>query len=102
MPHRSALRCKHDDRGMVCLICSWRPWRVAQRASRPRGSAQFIDDAEQKLLVLGVDSGRADWVKSTYITTTRTLAAKLDERAIAATVEYAKHRRGSTACSSTR
>ncbi len=34
---------------------------------------------------------RADWVKSTYITDdTETLAAKLDERAIAATVEYAK------------
>src|SRR5262249_6506952 len=53
---------------------------------------KFIDDAEQKLLALGVDAGRADWVKSTYITDdTELLAAKLDERAIAATVEYAKH-----------
>ena len=34
---------------------------------------------------------RADWIKSTYITDdTEAIAAKLDERAIAATVDYAK------------
>ena len=43
------------------------------------------------MLALGVDAARADWVKSTYITDdTELLAAKLDERAIAATVDYAK------------
>src|ERR1700682_2192082 len=52
---------------------------------------KFIDDAEQKLLVLSVDSAQADWIKSTYITDdTEAIAAKLDERAIAATVRYAK------------
>jgi peptidyl-dipeptidase A len=57
----------------------------------PEEAKKFIDDAEQKLLVLGVDQNRADWVKSTYITEdTEDLAAKLDERAINATVEYAK------------
>ena len=41
--------------------------------------------------LLGVDAGRADWIKSTYITDdTEAIAAKLDERAIAATVDYAK------------
>jgi peptidyl-dipeptidase A len=52
---------------------------------------KFIDDAEQKLLVLSVDSGRADWLSSTYIIDdSEILAAKLNERFIAATVAYAK------------
>src|SRR5229473_1647224 len=63
----------------------------AGRKATPEEARKFIDDAEQKLLVLGVDSGRADWIKSTYITDdTETLSAKLDERNIAATVDYAK------------
>jgi peptidyl-dipeptidase A len=57
----------------------------------PEDAKKFIDDAEQKLLALQVDQARADWVKATYITDdTEDLAAKLDERAINATVEYAK------------
>src|SRR5581483_487627 len=52
---------------------------------------KFMDDAEQKLLVLGVDQNRADWIKSTYITDdTEAVAAKIDERAINANVDYAK------------
>jgi peptidyl-dipeptidase A len=51
----------------------------------------FIDDAEQKLLVLGVDASHADWIKSTYINEdSEAVSAKLDERAIAAAVAYAK------------
>jgi len=57
----------------------------------PEEARKFIDDAEQKLLVLSVDSARADWIKSTYIIDdSEVIAAKLDERAIAATVKYAK------------
>jgi peptidyl-dipeptidase A len=57
----------------------------------PEEARKFINDAEQKLLLLGVDSARADWIKSTYITDdTEAIAAKLDEKAIAATVVYAK------------
>src|SRR5690348_1596838 len=53
---------------------------------------KFMDGAEQRLLVLGVDQARADWVKSTYITDdTEAVAAKIDERAINANVEYAKN-----------
>jgi peptidyl-dipeptidase A len=80
------------NRGVVCLICSLAVLACCTgRKPTPEEARKFIDDVEQKLLVLGVDSGRADWVKSTYITDdTETLAAKLDERAIAATVEYAK------------
>ena len=50
-----------------------------------------MDSAEQRLLALGIDSSRADWVKDTYITSdTEEMAAKLDQRAIDAQVDYAK------------
>ena len=55
----------------------------AARKPAPEEAQKWIDDVEQKLLALGVDAGRADWVKSTYITDdTEALSAKLDERAI--------------------
>lgn len=54
----------------------------------------FMTKAEARLLKLNVDSGRADWVKSTYITgDTEILAAQADERAIAATVSLLKEAR---------
>src|SRR6516164_1743966 len=57
----------------------------------PEEARKFIDAAEQKLLVLGVDAARADWIKSTYIIDdSESVAAKLDERSIAATVDFAK------------
>ena len=57
----------------------------------PEDARKFADDMEQKLLLLGIDQSRADWIKSTYITDdTEAVAAKLDERAINATVAYAK------------
>src|SRR5437016_2935037 len=57
----------------------------------PEEARKFIDDVEQKLLVLGVDAARADWIRSTYITDdAEAVAALLDERSIAATVDYAK------------
>jgi peptidyl-dipeptidase A len=63
----------------------------ADRKPTPEEARKFIDDAEQKLLQLNIDSGRADWIKDTYITDdTEIVAAKLDERAINATVQYAK------------
>jgi peptidyl-dipeptidase A len=52
---------------------------------------KFLDDAEKSLLKLNVDSGRADWVHSTYITyDTEILSAAADERAIAEGVRLAK------------
>jgi peptidyl-dipeptidase A len=51
----------------------------------------FLKDAEAKLLDLNIEASRADWVKATYITDdTEILAAKADERALAAQVELAK------------
>src|ERR1051325_3790690 len=64
---------------------------AADRKPTPDEAKKFIDDTEQKLMLLGIESGRGDWVKATYITDdTEALAAKLDERAISATVEAAK------------
>ncbi|MBV8732015.1 MAG: M2 family metallopeptidase [Acidobacteriia bacterium] len=63
----------------------------ADKKATPEEARKVIDDAEQKLLTLNIDSGRADWIKDTYITDdTEAVAAKLDERAINATVQYAK------------
>ncbi|HEY7387531.1 MAG TPA: M2 family metallopeptidase, partial [Bryobacteraceae bacterium] len=63
----------------------------ADRKPTPEEARKFIDNAEQKLLQLDIDSGRADWIKDTYITDdSEIVAAKLDERAINATVQYAK------------
>ena len=78
-------------RGVVCLCSLAALAALLGPQATPEEARKFIDDVEQKLLVLGVDAARADWVKSTYITDdTEILSAKLDERAIAATVEYAK------------
>jgi peptidyl-dipeptidase A len=74
--------------GLLCLSAA-----LAAGADKPtpQEAKKFIAAAEQKLLVLNVDAGRADWIKSTYITDdSEAVAAKIDERAIAATVEYAK------------
>jgi peptidyl-dipeptidase A len=79
-------------RGVVCVACSLAALAYgADRKPTPEEARRFIDDVEQKLLVLNVDSERGDWIKSTYITDdTETISARLDERAIAATVDYAK------------
>ena len=51
----------------------------------------FVEEAEAKLMELWIEASRAGWVQATYITDdTEILAAKANERAIAAGVEYAK------------
>jgi peptidyl-dipeptidase A len=76
--------------GALCLICLAAPFAMAAQPT-PEDARKFIDEVEQKLLVLGVDASRADWIKSTYIIDdSEAVSALLDERAIAATVEYAK------------
>jgi peptidyl-dipeptidase A len=57
----------------------------------PEDARQFVDALEPKLMALNIDSGRADWIKSTFITgDTEDISAKLDQRAIDAQVDYAK------------
>jgi peptidyl-dipeptidase A len=80
------------NRSFPCLVVTLVALAgCAGRKATPEEARQFINDAEQKLLTLGIEAGRADWIKSTYITDdTEAMAAKIDERAIAATVDYAK------------
>ena len=74
----------------LCLVLLAAFTACAPKAT-PEEARKFTDDAEQKLLALNTESGRADWIKSTYITDdTEAIAAKLDERSINAQVEYAK------------
>jgi peptidyl-dipeptidase A len=63
----------------------------------PSGSAtkeeaeKFLADAEKRLLDLNIKAGRADWVKSTFITDdTELLAAEANDNLIAATTELAE------------
>jgi peptidyl-dipeptidase A len=60
-------------------------------AGTPEQAKAFAAEAEQKLMALGIEAGRADWIKSTYIIDdSEIVAAKMNERAIQATVDYAK------------
>ena len=64
---------------------------MAKKQPTVQEAKKFIEDAEARLLDLSTEAGRADWVKSTFITDdTEALAAKADERAISAQVELAK------------
>jgi peptidyl-dipeptidase A len=58
----------------------------------PRDEAEkFLADAEKRLLDLNIKAGRADWVKSTFITDdTELLAAEANEELIAATTSLAE------------
>jgi len=52
---------------------------------------RFVEEAEARMFDLANETSRADWVKSTYITDdTETISALANQRAIAATVAYAK------------
>jgi len=54
-------------------------------------AAKFMDDVEKRLMALSIKSGRADWVKSTYITDdTEALAADANKDLIAATTGFAE------------
>jgi peptidyl-dipeptidase A len=64
---------------------------AAAKAVTAAEARKFLDEAEARLLDLANESSRADWVKSTYITDdTEILAAQANQRAISATVSYAK------------
>ena len=91
-PTDALVRLDHENLSFACLVITLVSLAgCGGRKATPEEARKFIDDAEQKLLALGIDAGRADWVKATYITDdTEALAAKVDERAIAATVDYAK------------
>ena len=79
--------------GIMLMSCTTNP-------NSPSGSAnksdaeKFLADAEKRLLDLNIKAGRADWVKSTFITDdTETLAAEANDNLIAATTELAEQAR---------
>src|ERR1700730_5034581 len=66
----------------------------AGKAQTVADAKAFLDAAEAKLLTLSVESNRADWVRSNFITAdTEILSAKADERLINATVALVKQSR---------
>ncbi len=83
---------------LVGFVATWFLPAVAAAQPKPTAKAPtveearaFVADAEAKLLDLGVQQQRAQWVQSTFITyDTELLAARANEAVIAATVELAK------------
>lgn len=80
-------------RSLAVVVCFGSGFCFAQSPKAPTlaEARAFLERAQAKLLELSVQDGRADWVKSTYITyDTEILAAKADEDQIAATMALAK------------
>lgn len=79
--------------GLALMSCTDNP--NALSSGSPKDEAEkFLADAEKRLLDLNIKAGRADWVKSTFITDdTETLSAEANENLIAATTELAEQSR---------
>lgn len=75
------------------MSCTDNPNAVSSSGSA--GEAEkFLADAEKRLLDLNIKAGRAEWVKSTFITDdTEALAADANETLIAVTTELAEQSR---------
>lgn len=79
--------------GLVLMSCTDNPNATSSSGS-PNEAEKFLADAEKRLLDLSIKAGRADWVKSTFITDdTELLAAEANENLIAATTELAEQSR---------
>ena len=73
------------------LIAQGQPAASSETSPTAENARKFTSEAEQSLLKLWIDAGRADWVKSTFITDdTEILAAQANEKAISAGVRFAK------------
>ena len=81
--------------GLALMSCTDNPNSLVTSGSGSKEEAEkFINDAEKRLLDLNIKAGRADWVKSTFITDdTEALAAEANENLIAATTELAEQAR---------
>ena len=81
--------------GLLLMSCTDNPNSVTTSGSGSREEAEkFLADAEKRLLDLNIKAGRAEWVKSTFITDdTEALAADANETLIAATTELAEQSR---------
>jgi peptidyl-dipeptidase A len=80
--------------GLALMSCTDNPNSPSAGAGSKDEAEKFLADAEKRLLDLNIKAGRADWVKSTYITDdTEQLAAEANENLIAATTELAEQAR---------
>ena len=78
--------------GLALMSCTDNPNFASGAGSND--AEKFIADAEKRLLELNIKAGRADWVKSTFITDdTEALAADANETLIGATTELAEQAR---------
>ncbi|MGA2329643.1 MAG: M2 family metallopeptidase [Bryobacteraceae bacterium] len=75
----------------IAILAAALAYPLAGAEPTVQEAQKFMDQVETKLLALSTMSGRADWVRSTFITgDTELLAADANERAISATVAFAK------------
>jgi len=66
-------------------------WNASAASPTVQEAKKFLDDAESKLLRLGVEEAHADWIRENFITfDSENLSATVDERAIAEGVRLAK------------
>ncbi len=81
--------------GLAFMSCTDNPNSISTSGSGSKEEAEkFLAEAEKRLLDLNIKAGRADWVKSTFITDdTEALAAEANENLIAATTELAMEAR---------
>jgi peptidyl-dipeptidase A len=79
--------------GLMLMSCTDNPNSPSGSANKDEAE-KFLADAEKRLLDLNIKAGRADWVKSTFITDdTEALAAEANDNLIAATTELAEQAR---------
>lgn len=80
--------------GLALMSCTDNPNAQPSAGSGKDAADKFLADAEKRLLDLNIKAGRADWVKSTFITDdTELIAAEANENLIAATTELAEQSR---------
>jgi peptidyl-dipeptidase A len=80
--------------GLALMSCTDNPNALSSSGSPKDEAEKFLGDAEKRLLDLNIKAGRADWVKSTFITDdTELMAAEANENLIAATTELAEQSR---------
>ncbi len=79
--------------GLALMSCTDNPNSLSSTGNKDEAE-RFLADAEKRLLDLNIKAGRADWVKSTFITDdTEALAADANEAVIGATTELAEQSR---------
>lgn len=79
--------------GLMLMSCTDNPNSPSGAANKDEAE-KFLADAEKRLLDLNIKAGRADWVKSTFITDdTESMAAEANDNLIAATTELAEQAR---------